>query len=379
MLMMSNRGAERDDADAMAGNLRAGGGGWKGIGHAMRTARPSTSNVIRHAATALAIALATLTAVGCAASPTPPRRSAATDGPASVAPVTVADWKLGDQPARRVSTPHYVLYTTLDRNDPLNDALPQVLEGAYAQYRRLAPTAVTTDKPLVCYVFANRSQWSEFTRRHTGSVAAVYLQITRGGYTVGDQFVAYDFGERQTQAVTAHEGWHQFAARHFKTRLPPFLEEGTACLFEDIDWDGRLPRWDLSANGTRIEGLRKAVEQRTLFPLGELVRMHAGEVVHRPGDRIEAFYAQNWAFARFLWDAEDAKYRPALLAMTADAVAGTLRTAAGTISPTAPWDPQTCKPILEHYLGMPLDEIDRRFTAYVRRLVQQSEHRDGVF
>ncbi|HLL90355.1 MAG TPA: hypothetical protein VK324_13735, partial [Tepidisphaeraceae bacterium] len=158
-----------------------------------------------------------------------------------------------------------------------------------------------------------------------------------------------------------------------KAQLPFFLEEGIACLFEDVDWDGRLPRWDLSSNGTRLAGLRTAVEDRKLFPLSQLIRMHAGEVVRRPGERLGAFYAQNWAFARFLWDGEGGRYRPALLALTADAVAGSIRTRAGPLPATGPWDPHASRPILEHYLNLPLDDIEKRYAAYVARLAASGD------
>ena len=52
--------------------------------------------------------------------------------------------------------------------------------------------------------------------------------------------------------------------------------------------------------------------------------MHAGEVVALPGSKIEAFYAQNWAFAEFLWDAENGKYRPAFQRLLTDCANGTV-------------------------------------------------------
>jgi hypothetical protein len=38
-------------------------------------------------------------------------------------------------------------------------------------------------------------------------------------------------------------------------------------LFEQVKWDGQLPRWDLTSNANRIRGLRNAVESKTLLPL----------------------------------------------------------------------------------------------------------------
>src|SRR5690606_35605509 len=125
-----------------------------------------------------------------------------------------------------------------------------------------------------------------FTRRKTGPMARTYLQIAYGAYAIGDVFVAYDIGDYRTLSVAAHEGWHQFASRHFQGRLPAFLEEGVATLFEDTTTLDPLPRWDLSVNAHRAHGLWRSIERRYIFSLDELVTLHAGEIIHRPGDRI---------------------------------------------------------------------------------------------
>jgi len=72
-------------------------------------------------------------------------------------------------------------------------------------------------------------QWGEVYRKHKGEDATVYLQINRGGYTVGDWFVAYFLG-----------GYRQYPSRPPRDfistgaapseRIPPFLEEGLACM-----------------------------------------------------------------------------------------------------------------------------------------------------
>ena len=47
--------------------------------------------------------------------------------------------------------------------------------------------------------------------------------------------VLYNIGTRDTFAIAAHEGWHQFSGRHFKYRLPSWLDEGVA-LFIGRPW-----------------------------------------------------------------------------------------------------------------------------------------------
>ncbi|HZK81735.1 MAG TPA: hypothetical protein VFC46_11720 [Humisphaera sp.] len=313
--------------------------------------------------------------VGCAHSSNPSVRT----GPGSLAAVRVEDWSYAGEPAKRVVTPHYVVYATVT-NDDFLESVGQLMEGALAEYMRLAPDTAPTDHPMECYLFATRPQWAQFTKDKTGDDASIYLQINRGGYTVRDWYVAYFLGDVGTFCVAAHEGFHQFAARHFKSRIPPFLEEGIACLFEDVTWDGRLPRWDLSVNYGRQAALKKAVDNGLLLPLGDLATMHAGQIIAKSSDQIGGFYAQCWGFARFLWEYRDGVYRPALQKMLSDAAAGTLYAATPHAVANVLWNPRSAKPLLEHYLHADLSVIDRQYQAYLIDLSHSRadvQHDDG--
>jgi hypothetical protein len=190
---------------------------------------------------------------------------------------------------------------------------------------------------------------------------------------VGDWYVAYWIGDIATYSVAAHEGWHQYVARYLKGRLPPFLEEGMACLFEQVEWEGILPRWNLSQNGGRLNALRAAVAGKQLYPLSQLVRMHAGQVVGKSNARIEAFYAESWAFARYLHDGNGGLNRPAMHQMLVDAARGALFDDSSRQLNDGPlWDSSTAQPMLEHYLGKPLADVERSFRAYVDELVSSS-------
>jgi hypothetical protein len=188
-------------------------------------------------------ALAVTLLCGCAAQ-TPPH---ARVGPLAPAAMRVEPWQFEGQPGQKLLTEHYVIHSTIT-DQQIVGGVAQVLEGALTQYQQLAPEVPLTQKRLECFLFANRQQWAKFTAKHTGDDAAVYLQINRGGYTVGDWFVAYFLGDIGTYSVAAHEGFHQYLGRHLQQRIPPFLEEGLACMFEDVTWEGYLPRWDLTIN-----------------------------------------------------------------------------------------------------------------------------------
>jgi hypothetical protein len=289
--------------------------------------------------------------------------------------VSFARWSNGPAGARSVCTPHYQINTTLTDDDFLKQTA-QVMEGALSEYRQLAPGVKVSSSPMQCYLFSNRSEWESFTIQLTGQLSKVFLQINRGGYCFGDQYVAYDIGQASTLSVAAHEGWHQFAARNFVGRLPPFLEEGLATTFETIRWQHDLPQWNLSINGARVLALRTAIERQSLWPLQTLITLDAGHVVTGSGEKIDAYYAQDWAFADFLYNGDNGSRRARLLQMIADAANGKIRDPTGSLRRKyLLWDPAGSKPLLVDYLGGNLAaidqsfaEIDKEYQAYMRQL-----------
>lgn len=299
--------------------------------------------------------------------------AAATDQ-AMIAPtaeVRQERWVFDDIQGQLLSTAHYRIFTTID--DPeVRQGIAQVLEAAYTQYANLAPALAPADtRPLDCYLFNMRDEWAAYTQQHAGDDAPIYLQISRGGYTSNDVFVSYFIGDTGTYRVAAHEGWHQFVSRYSRQRVPPFLEEGLACTFESISFDGQNLTCKRTENYNRLRALREVIDEGRLQPLGELIPLHAGQIVDRPLSGIDAFYAQSWALARFLLEGEGGRYRVGLQTMLGDAAAGKLYPR----STTAPagntlWNPALARPTLERYLGVDLDELDRQYRAYAREIVR---------
>jgi len=301
---------------------------------------------------------------GCAASDS----LSTLEGPTTAAAYQTEDWSFKDNPGKRLTSAHYQINTTV-MSDEVQDSVVQVMEGALGEYQKIAPGVPLAQKPMECFLFSTRGQWADFTREHTGVDAGIYLQITRGGYTRNDWYVAYFVGEAATYSVAAHEGWHKFVARNFKGRLPPFLEEGIATMFEDVQWRDNLPKWNLGVNRTRVQSLRRSVEGNFLYPLSELLTLHAGNVISQSGARIEAFYSQDWAFAEFLWAADDGKYRKAMRQLMSDTADGSVFDPTGTLKDKQmPWNPSCAQPMLEHYLGMSLDQIDVEYQKFIRQV-----------
>jgi hypothetical protein len=291
-------------------------------------------------------------------------------GPTIMASVTVEDASPTDQAVKVVRSDHYEIYSTIQDRPEMLSRLAQLMEGAFGVYRMLAPTVTPTDHPMRCYMFNNRVQWMDFTRKHTGLDSNIYLQINRGGYTIHDWYVAYYIGDESTYSVAAHEGWHQFVARHFRGRLPPFLEEGLACMFEHVEWtNDDLPRFNLSLNPERALSLRRVVDANELFPLSKLIRLHAGDIVGLPDIRIEAFYSQNWAFARYMCEGENGRNRPALERLLADTAAGTVYDPTGSLRLAyLGWNPAGVQPLLEHYLGEDLGTIEQGYRQFIQKI-----------
>jgi hypothetical protein len=302
---------------------------------------------------------------GCAASDS----LSTLEGPTTAAAFHTTDWSFKDIPGRTLNSAHYQINTTVNAGE-VQDSVVQVMEGALGEYQKISPGVPLTQKPLECFLFDTRAQWAEFTRQHTGADAGIYMQITRGGYTLHNGwYVAYFVGEAATYSVAAHEGWHQFVARNFKGRLPPFLEEGIATMFEDVQWRDNLPKWNLQVNRTRVQSLRRSVEGNYLYPLSELLTLHAGNVISQSGPRIEAFYSQDWAFAEFLWAADNGKYRKIMRQLMSDTADGTVFDPTGVLqNANQPWDPSCVKPMLEHYLAMNLDQIDAEYQKFIRHV-----------
>jgi hypothetical protein len=299
---------------------------------------------------------------GCAAPPTIGVRS----GPLSPAQARVEPWACGDPEGRCITTANYRIHTTLVDSEMLR-ALPQLMEGALDHYRRAAPGTSSAQRPMDCYIFRNRDQWEQFTRQRAGTDATVYLRIRSGGFTIGDMSVLYFIGAASTFTVAAHEGWHQYCGRHFKGRLPPFLEEGLACTFESVQWERDLPRFNTSVNPQRVSALRRVIQGDWLWPTDKLIALHAGDIVGERMERVDAFYAQSWAFARFLREGESGRYRAGLERWLRDTAAGTVFDPSRTHTRnTSEWSRTAVRPMIEHYTGTDLTTLSEQLGRFMR-------------
>lgn len=207
------------------------------------------------------------------------------------------------------------------------------------------------------YVFAGREAWQAFTAQRTGASAPIYLQLERGGYTFGKFSCMRDQGEHDTLNVLSHEALHLFIASQFEARPPPFIEEGLAVQCEATG----------ATNASREKRLGLMREAGTAWmPLRKALTLHAGNVVGLSPAEVDGFYAQAWAFTRFL-EADSA--RPALRQgfrrLLSDAASGALSSQDMSQNPA----------LVERYLGDRLESIEPAFFAYLDRIAERnSEH-----
>lgn len=286
--------------------------------------------------------------VGCQADP-PPKPPAF---------YTIVAAGASESHVRLVRSDHYLLYTTLQEDARLAPIVA-TLEAAWATCIRITGVQPAADAlPESVFLFEHRDEWEAFTRSRTGADASLYLKIDRGGYTLGKASVVRDLGEHDTLRVLAHESMHLFIASHFVSRPPPFLEEGLATLLEDVDVREGVAKITVGRSAPRADRLGAMTQSHALLPLSDLLGMHAGDVVGLSPQVVEGFYAQAWAFARFLGEADNGRYGPMLLRLLADAANGTL---GSRVEPSN-------RAVIERYFRSTSADLEPRYRRFAERL-----------
>ncbi|MEJ5259364.1 MAG: hypothetical protein WHS88_04150 [Anaerohalosphaeraceae bacterium] len=281
-------------------------------------------------------------------------------------------------PGLQILTRHYEIYTTLD--DPLMlRQVPSFVESVYAEYQAQLPDPVSTDRRFVIYLFAQRSQWEQFTRDFTGPNADIYLRIRKGAYAVNDVCVAYHIGRSQTFSVIGHEGWHQFNSRFFAYRLPSWLDEGVATLFETCQYrQGRFV-FEPQRNLHRLGALKETLLTGRMIPLEELLVLNPGQVLGDnggPDERVTAFYAQTYALVRFLREEFYGYYLRKYHTLMAAGLRGNwpldeleARIASDRNLPlTVAWNQRVSPRLFSLYIDSDLKKIEKEYRAFCEKI-----------
>ena len=251
------------------------------------------------------------------------------------------------------------------------------MESAWRSYNKQLPSPIETTTKFRIYLFAERKQWEDFTRTFTGPQAPLYCKIKAGAYYLNGSCVAYNIGRERTFSVLGHEGWHQFNSRHFKFRLPSWLDEGIAMLFENSRYDRGLFYFEPARNLYRLGALRKTLVKNKMIPLKQLVALNPGEAIVKSDDTVTAFYGQSYALVRFLREEDYGKRLGNYHRLLMDGLKGNWplseqdrKIAADRNIPlTVKWNRAIGTLLFKRYISDDFEQIEAEYIAFCRKIV----------
>ncbi len=291
--------------------------------------------------------------------------------------LSVEPWNHHGDPGLKLVTDHYEIFTTVQQPLILR-TVPGFVESAYRGYNEQLAHPIETSRRFTIYLFADRRQWEDFTRSFAGEQASLFCKIQTGAYYLNGACVVYDIGPRRTLAALGHEGWHQFNTRHFKYRLPSWLDEGVAMLFETSVCEHGLFRFDPSANVQRLGSLKETLCNSRQLSLQDLIATSPGEVLATDqAEAVMAFYSQSYALARFLRESDYGRRLSTYRRLLYDGLVGNWplddsaqATAENRNVPrTIPWNRTVGTQLFRHYVASDIEQLDREYVAFCRRLV----------
>ncbi len=290
---------------------------------------------------------------------------------------SVEVWENEYGPGLKLTTAHYEIFTTL--LEPLMlSQVPGFVESAYRGYQSQMPEPIETTTRFSIYLFADRRQWEDFTKTFAGRQAALFCKIKAGAYYLNGACVAYNIGRERTFSVLGHEGWHQFNSRHFKFRLPSWLDEGVAMLFEAGRSDEGLFYFEPGRNMYRLGALKKTLVKDKMIPLKELIAMNPGEVLAaNQTEALTAFYSQSYALVRFLREEGYGKrlrnyHRLLLGGLLGDWPLSEVSkkiAADRNIPLTIRWNRAIGPLLFKYYIDDDFEEIEKEYVAFCRKIV----------
>jgi hypothetical protein len=289
---------------------------------------------------------------------------------------SVEIWENEYGPGLKLTTAHYEIFTTL--LEPLMlSQVPGFMESAYRGYNNQLPEPIETTTTFTIYLFAERKQWEEFTKGFTGPQAELYCKIKTGAYYLNGSCVAYNIGRELTFSSLGHEGWHQFNSRHFKFRIPSWLDEGIAMLFEASRYDKGLFYFEPGRNLGRLGSLKMTLMKNRMIPLKELIAMNPGEAIVTSEDAVMAFYSQAYALVRFLREDNYGKRLGNYHRLLEDGLEGKWPLEEGgrriatdrNIPLTVWWNRAVGTKLFEYYISDDFDRIEEEYLTFCRKVV----------
>lgn len=283
-------------------------------------------------------------------------------------------WDSKDHDGAVLETDHYRLYTTL--TDPMSiRQVPAFLESAYIGYKSQLPRPMESPHKFDVYLFENRSQWETFTKGFVTAHVETYLKIQKGAYYLNGACVAYNIGLEKTLSALGHEGWHHFASRMFIYRLPSWLDEGMAVMFETFSKHNGRFRFHPEKNSTRIGYLKLIQQQGAMIPLEQLISLNPGQVID-DNRSVLAYYSQVYALIRFLKEDNNGRYAAAFSSMLGDAATGKwplkdeIKNIASNrnITLTTEYNERLSPQLFKYYIGFDLESIEQKYEIFCGKM-----------
>jgi hypothetical protein len=290
-------------------------------------------------------------------------------------------WTFQGVRGQLVRTPHYRLFTT-ERDPILTGMLPAFMETNLARYRNEFGPLPAPSFKLDVFLLRDRAQWLALTKQIMGAEGDAYQSIGRGGFAAGGRSLLWNIGLRDTLALAAHEGWHQYTQRAFRDPLPLWLDEGIATYMEGLRLDPAAPGDSMIApspwaNLERSRALHVASDSGSLLPLSKLLDVSPRELLANTPEQSLAYYAQVWALALFLNFDHAGEHRAALANALHDAADGTLlarvERVAGSQGAARTRDDRRGPGVVLAYFGNDIDALDTRYRAFIARLLAAGE------
>jgi len=281
----------------------------------------------------------------------------------------------------KLTTAHYEIFATL--LEPLMlRRVPRFMESAYRSYSAELSESLNTTTKFTIYLFADRQQWAAFTKGFACEQAELFCKIKAGAYCHNGVCVAYNIGRKRTFSALGHEGWHQFNSRCFKFRLPSWLDEGVAMLFEAYKMEKGAFRFEPGENTYRLDAMKKTLAQNNLIPLKELISINPGEVLAtNESEQVLAFYGQSYALVRFLREGGLRKRTGNYRQLLFDGLKGnwpidevSKKIAEDRNEPrTILWNRIVGQLLFQYYVGSNFEQIEQQYLAFCRQIVEQRQ------
>ncbi|MGC4032469.1 MAG: DUF1570 domain-containing protein [Tepidisphaeraceae bacterium] len=238
-----------------------------------------------------------------------------------IAALTLASTAAFAADDKPIESKHYIIYSDLDRAATQDYA--RRLDAMYEEYaRRLADFPVNSREKFQVHLFKKQSDYRRFTGSRLPNSAGIFIPSMQA--LAGYEESAGRTALRQT---LQHEAFHQFAWQAISQKLPIWLDEGLAQIFEEGVWTGN--QFILGqVPPARLRLLKDDIANNRLLPFKTLLAMSRQTYQSRMKDDAvgRSQYNQAWAMTHFLVFAADdkgtARYRDRLIAWLSDMHAG---------------------------------------------------------